>query len=219
MRIDRFQMERTQCLYENEVRWNLSESGVLPLRVEELLEGEPGGASFSRTALKYPEANGSKLLRERIALFYPGRHSRQRPGHHRERPKRTTRPSGDCSRRAIARRSCSRRTSRAGDWPGRTPAERTPSGSSKAGPGRWPGAGRSTSTASKKAVTRRTRIDHGHQPEQPDRSRADRDRNGRDRGGGPDGRGLDRLRRGLSRGGGRGRRAVARRRSGAATGR
>jgi hypothetical protein len=22
MRIDRFQMERTQCLYENEVRWN-----------------------------------------------------------------------------------------------------------------------------------------------------------------------------------------------------
>ncbi len=36
MRIDRFQMERTQCLYENEVRWNLSESGVLPLRVEEL---------------------------------------------------------------------------------------------------------------------------------------------------------------------------------------
>ena len=39
MRIDRFQMERTQCLYENEVRWNLSESGVLPLRVEELLGG------------------------------------------------------------------------------------------------------------------------------------------------------------------------------------
>ncbi len=26
MRIDRFQMERTQCLYENEVDFNLSES-------------------------------------------------------------------------------------------------------------------------------------------------------------------------------------------------
>jgi hypothetical protein len=37
MRIDRFQMERTQCLYENEVRGT---SGVLPLRVEELLEGD-----------------------------------------------------------------------------------------------------------------------------------------------------------------------------------
>ena len=72
MRIDRFQMERTQSLYENEVRWNLSESGVLPLRVEELLEGEAGRGEFLETALKYPEANGSKLLRERIALFYPG---------------------------------------------------------------------------------------------------------------------------------------------------
>ena len=72
MRIDRFQMERTQSLYENEVRWNLSESGVLPLRVEELLEGEAGRAGFLQTALKYPEANGSQLLRERIALFYPG---------------------------------------------------------------------------------------------------------------------------------------------------
>ena len=72
MRIDRFQMERTQSLYENEVRWNLSESGVLPLRVEELLEGEAGRGELLETALKYPEANGSKLLRERIALFYPG---------------------------------------------------------------------------------------------------------------------------------------------------
>ncbi len=72
MRIDRFQMERTQCLYENEVRWNLSESGVLPLRVEELLDGETGREDLLGTALKYPEANGSKLLRERIALFYPG---------------------------------------------------------------------------------------------------------------------------------------------------
>ncbi len=46
MRIDRFQMERTQSLYENEVRWNLSESGVLPLRVEELLEGDAGRGEF-----------------------------------------------------------------------------------------------------------------------------------------------------------------------------
>ncbi len=72
MRIDRFQMERTQCLYENEVRWNLSESGVLPLKVEELLEGEGAREELLATALKYPEANGSRLLRERIALFCPG---------------------------------------------------------------------------------------------------------------------------------------------------
>jgi aspartate/methionine/tyrosine aminotransferase len=72
MRIDRFHMERTQSLYENEVRWNLSESGVGPLRVEELLEGEPGREELLAMALKYPESNGSLLLRERIAQFYPG---------------------------------------------------------------------------------------------------------------------------------------------------
>jgi aspartate/methionine/tyrosine aminotransferase len=72
MRMDRFQMERTQCLYENEVKWNLSESGVQPLRVEELLDGEAGRAELLGLALKYPESNGSRLLRERIAQFYPG---------------------------------------------------------------------------------------------------------------------------------------------------
>jgi aspartate/methionine/tyrosine aminotransferase len=72
MRIDRFHMERTQCLYENSVRYNLSESGVQPLRVEELLGDAPSRAAFLGQALKYPESNGSELLRQRIALLYPG---------------------------------------------------------------------------------------------------------------------------------------------------
>jgi aspartate/methionine/tyrosine aminotransferase len=65
-------MERTQCLYENDVRWNLSESGVQPLRVEELLGDDFGGEALLGQSLKYPESNGSALLRDRIALFYPG---------------------------------------------------------------------------------------------------------------------------------------------------
>jgi len=69
MKIDLFQMERTQCLYENEVEYNLSESGVRPLRVEELLEGEDS-ARFLSLAMKYPESNGSLELRERIAQFH-----------------------------------------------------------------------------------------------------------------------------------------------------
>jgi len=72
MRMPRFHMERTQCLYENDVRWNLSESGVQPLRVEELLDEDFGREALLAQALKYPESNGSELLRERIALFYPG---------------------------------------------------------------------------------------------------------------------------------------------------
>ena len=72
MRMPRFEMERTQCLYENDVRWNLSESGVQPLRVEDLLGEELSREALLGQALKYPESNGSRLLRERIALFYPG---------------------------------------------------------------------------------------------------------------------------------------------------
>ena len=46
LRIDLFQMERTQCLYENEVEFNLSESGVLPLRVEEIWRVRKIGRHF-----------------------------------------------------------------------------------------------------------------------------------------------------------------------------
>ena len=70
MRIDLFRMERTQCLYENEVEYNLSESGVLPLRVEEILEGAQDPAALLAIALKYCESDGSKELRDRIAQWY-----------------------------------------------------------------------------------------------------------------------------------------------------
>lgn len=69
MRIDLFKMERTQCLYENEVEYNLSESGVYPLSLEELLQGE-NLTQFLHQTLKYPESNGSLELRERIAQFH-----------------------------------------------------------------------------------------------------------------------------------------------------
>lgn len=70
MRIDLFRMERTQCLYENEVEFNLSESGVLPLRVEEVLQDSKDPAEFLSIGLKYPESNGSEELREHIAAWY-----------------------------------------------------------------------------------------------------------------------------------------------------
>lgn len=70
MRIDLFRMERTQCLYENLVDYNLSESGVLPLRVEELLEGTENTAKFLALGLKYPHSDGSPELREHISLWY-----------------------------------------------------------------------------------------------------------------------------------------------------
>ncbi|HUO25700.1 MAG TPA: aminotransferase class I/II-fold pyridoxal phosphate-dependent enzyme [Candidatus Aquilonibacter sp.] len=70
MRIDLFRMERTQCLYENVVDFNLSESGVLPLRIEEVLQGAGNASEFLSTGLKYPESDGSLELREHISAWY-----------------------------------------------------------------------------------------------------------------------------------------------------
>lgn len=72
MKIEEFEMERMQGLYENEVELNLSESGVLPLKVFELLDGEEDVERFLANGLSYNATDGSKLLRERIAQFYVG---------------------------------------------------------------------------------------------------------------------------------------------------
>jgi aspartate/methionine/tyrosine aminotransferase len=69
--IETFDMERMQCLYENEVEYNLSESGVQPLSVGELVDGDELDRLLS-LGLGYPHSNGSAILRERIAAFYPG---------------------------------------------------------------------------------------------------------------------------------------------------
>lgn len=72
MKIEKFEMERMQGLYENKVELNLSESGVLPLKVFELLDGEEDVERFLANGLSYNATDGSKLLRERIAQFYVG---------------------------------------------------------------------------------------------------------------------------------------------------
>ncbi|HEU5179371.1 MAG TPA: aminotransferase class I/II-fold pyridoxal phosphate-dependent enzyme, partial [Candidatus Polarisedimenticolia bacterium] len=72
MRIPLFKMERMQSTYENYVEFNLSESGVHPMRVEELLEGSDETERILGTELGYGHCNGSEQLRDRIALFYPG---------------------------------------------------------------------------------------------------------------------------------------------------
>ncbi|MGH7538021.1 MAG: aminotransferase class I/II-fold pyridoxal phosphate-dependent enzyme [Gemmatimonadales bacterium] len=73
MRFVRFDLERWQSTWENRVRFNLSESGVHPLRVGELLAlagAEPDPLLDVR--LGYSQSNGTAPLRERIAALYPG---------------------------------------------------------------------------------------------------------------------------------------------------
>jgi aspartate/methionine/tyrosine aminotransferase len=68
-----FVMERMMSLFEQEVEFNLSESGVHPMLLSELLaEREDGVEEILATDLNYPHVNGIPELREKIAALYPG---------------------------------------------------------------------------------------------------------------------------------------------------
>ncbi len=62
-------MERWQSAWENRVEYNLSESGIHPLRLAELLDGD--SPSFLNESLGYVQTNGSDELRKTIAAMYP----------------------------------------------------------------------------------------------------------------------------------------------------
>jgi len=66
-----FAMERMMSKWENRVEYNLSESGVHPVTLRELV-GDPDAAdALLGTELNYPQTNGIPELRERIAALYP----------------------------------------------------------------------------------------------------------------------------------------------------
>jgi aspartate/methionine/tyrosine aminotransferase len=72
MEFESFALERLQSLWEHHVGWNLAESGVHPLRVEELVDSEPERQALLTVALGYPQSNGTLELRAAIAAMYPG---------------------------------------------------------------------------------------------------------------------------------------------------
>lgn len=65
-----FEMERLMSQWEQRVDFNLSESGVHPLTVAELVDDPAGVERLLTTELGYPEVNGSVALRRRIAALY-----------------------------------------------------------------------------------------------------------------------------------------------------
>lgn len=68
-----FDLERWQSTWENRVRFNLSESGVHPLSVRELIELAGASADpLLDVRLGYSQSNGTDALRARIAALYPG---------------------------------------------------------------------------------------------------------------------------------------------------
>ncbi len=68
-----FEMERMMSLFEQEVEFNLSESGVHPITLKSLLHSHPGAVDeLLATEINYPHVNGIPELRDNIALTYQG---------------------------------------------------------------------------------------------------------------------------------------------------
>ena len=72
MKIEEFALERIQSLYENTVELNLSDSGVHPMSLNELL-CEEEMSELRSLELGYGWTNGAVSLRRTIAALYKGR--------------------------------------------------------------------------------------------------------------------------------------------------
>lgn len=70
MRVPPFAMERWQSTWEHRVDYNLSESGVHPLTLDELIDLT--GLDPSDILLGYGQSDGSDELKERVAALYEG---------------------------------------------------------------------------------------------------------------------------------------------------
>lgn len=67
-----FAMERWQSTWEHSVEFNLSESGVQPVPLRELLRDGVAVERFLGHPLAYSQGNGTPELRSVIAAMYPG---------------------------------------------------------------------------------------------------------------------------------------------------
>jgi aspartate/methionine/tyrosine aminotransferase len=72
MKLEPFALERLQSTWENRVAWNLAESGVHPLRLEELAVSDADRAALLGQELGYTQTNGTPELRAAIASMYSG---------------------------------------------------------------------------------------------------------------------------------------------------
>jgi aspartate/methionine/tyrosine aminotransferase len=74
MRIEIFDLERGQSLWEHKVELNLSESGVHPVTLRDLESLGLDLAEIEGLALGYVQTNGTPELRRALSRLYPGSH-------------------------------------------------------------------------------------------------------------------------------------------------
>lgn len=71
MDFETFALERLQSTWEHRVAWNVAESGVHPLRIDELADTDAARAALLSQHLMYTQTNGTPELRGSIAALYP----------------------------------------------------------------------------------------------------------------------------------------------------
>jgi aspartate/methionine/tyrosine aminotransferase len=72
MKLETFEMERMQSTWENIVRYNLSESGVHPVALADLVADPKDREELLTVELGYSQSNGTPELRSSIAAMYEG---------------------------------------------------------------------------------------------------------------------------------------------------
>ena len=72
MKLEQFQMERMQSTWENHVKYNLSESGVHPVKIGELIPEKSDREALLDVELGYGQGDGTPELRGLIASMYSG---------------------------------------------------------------------------------------------------------------------------------------------------
>jgi len=72
MKIEIFEMERMQSTYENIVDYDMSESGIKPVSVNDLVEMGFDLEAALHMPLGYSQSNGTPELKELLTKIYPG---------------------------------------------------------------------------------------------------------------------------------------------------
>jgi aspartate/methionine/tyrosine aminotransferase len=71
MKLEVFELERFQSEWEHQVEYNLTESGIQPLQVKELLTSENLISKMLDIRLGYSQTNGTIPLRQLVSDIYP----------------------------------------------------------------------------------------------------------------------------------------------------
>ncbi len=72
MELPPFALERLQSIWEHSVAWNISESGVHPLKLDELADRQADRDALAEQHLAYTQTNGTLELRAAITALYDG---------------------------------------------------------------------------------------------------------------------------------------------------